>query len=126
MDQPDGPVTRAELRQEIAGLEGRLTERMGLMQTEIEQRMTERIGLLQTEIEHRMRLMQSQIEEHTTERTRDMQTEVIRVFMEFQQRNESRDGSLDKATAGLSERLGMVERRLFEIERKLLLEPPAA
>ena len=55
-----------------------------------------------------------------------MQTEVIRVFMEFQQRNESRDGSLDGATAGLSERLGMVERRLFQIERKLLLEPPAA
>jgi hypothetical protein len=55
-----------------------------------------------------------------------MQTEVIRVFMEFQQRNESRDGMLDKVTAGLSERLGMVERRLFQIERKLLLEPPAA
>jgi hypothetical protein len=111
MDQPDGPVTRGELRQEMAGLEGRLTERLGLMQREIEQR---------------VRLMQTAIEEHTTERTRDMQTEVIRVFMEFQQRNESRDGSLDKATAGLSERLGMVERRLFEIERKLLLEPPAA
>ena len=115
MDQPDGPVTREEFRQEIAGLEGRLMERMGLMQTEIEQRMTDR-----------MRLMQTQIEEHTTESTRDMQTEVIRVFMEFQQRNESRDGSQDKATAGLSERLGMVERRLFQIERKLLLEPPAA
>jgi hypothetical protein len=100
MDQPDGPVTREELRQEIIGLEGRLMERMGLMQT--------------------------QIEEHTTGRTRDIETEVIRVFMEFQPRNESRDGSLDKATAGLSERLGMVERRLFQIERKLLLEPPAA
>ena len=85
MDQPDGPVTREEFRQEIAGLEGRLMERKDLMQTE-----------------------------------------VIRVFMEFQQRNESRDGSQDKATAGLSERLGMVERRLFQIERKLLLEPPAA
>jgi len=85
MDQPDGPVTREEFRQEIEGLEGHLVERLRLMQTE-----------------------------------------VIRVFMEFQQRNESRDGSLDKATAGLSERLGMVERRLFQIERKLLLEPPAA
>ncbi len=82
MDQPDGPVTRAELRQEIAGLEGRLTERMDLMQTEIEERMTERMGLMQTEIEQRMRLMQTQIEEHTTERTRDMQTEVIRVLLE--------------------------------------------
>jgi uncharacterized small protein (DUF1192 family) len=122
MDQPDGPVTRAEFRQEIVGLELRLFQRVGIMQSEIEQRM----GLMQTEIEQRMGLMQTQIEEHTTERTRDMQTEVIRVFMEFQQRNESRDGSLDKATAGLSERLGMVERRLFQIERKLLLEPPAA
>jgi len=81
MDQPDGPVTRQELRQEIAGLEGRLMERIGLMQTEIE--------------------------EYTTERTRGIETEVIRVFMEFQQRNESRDGSLDKASAGLSQRLGM-------------------
>ena len=105
-------------------------ERMGLMQTQIEEHTTERMELMRTEIEEhmteRLRLMQTEIEDHTTERTRDMQTEVIRVFMEFQQRNESRDGSLDKATAGLSERLGMVERRLFQIERKLLLEPPAA
>jgi hypothetical protein len=122
MDQPDGPVTRGEFRQEIAGLEGRLIERMGLVQTE----MAERMRLMQTEIEERMRLMQTEIEDHTTERTRDMQTEVIRVFMEFQQRNESRDGMLDKVTGGLSERLGMVERRLFQIERKLLLEPPTA
>jgi hypothetical protein len=79
------PVTREELKQELGGLEERLTERM-----------------------------------------RDMQTEIIRVFMDFQQRNESRDGFQSKTSAALDERLLLVERRLFEIEKKLLLEPPAA
>ena len=46
MDQPDGPVTRGEFRQEIAGLEERLTERMGLMQAET----AERMGLMQAEM----------------------------------------------------------------------------
>jgi hypothetical protein len=46
MDQPDGPVTCEEFRQEIAGLEGRLMERMGLMQTQIEEH-SERPGMLE-------------------------------------------------------------------------------
>jgi hypothetical protein len=122
MDQPDGPVTRAEFQQGMSDMEVRLGERMQLMQTEI----GERMGLMQTDIGERMGLMQTEIEDRMTERTRDMQTEIIRVFMEFQQRNEARDDMHEKTGAVLSERVASVERRLLQIEKKLLLEPPAA
>ncbi len=53
----DAPVTRDELRNELLALEERLTGRM-----------------------------QAQ-EDRLIEHMRDMQTEIVRVFMEFQQRN---------------------------------------
>lgn len=105
MDQE--PVTREELKQEL----GVLKQELGAL----EERLIQRIEHSQTELEERL-----------TERMRDMQTEIIRVFMDFQQRNESRDGFQSKTSAALDERLLLVERRLFEIEKKLLLEPPAA
>ena len=69
--------------------------------------------------------MQEQ-EEHMIEQMRDMQTEIIRVFMQFQQRNETRDSAQEKVSAALNERMASVEHRLLQIEAKLLLEPPAA
>lgn len=60
------------------------------------------------------------------ERIRDTETRIVRVFMDFQERNETRDGAQEKAGAALADRLASVERRLREIEKKLLLEPPAA
>lgn len=60
------------------------------------------------------------------ERIHDTETRIVRVFMEFQERNETRDTAQEKAASALADRLASVERRLREIEKKLLLEPPAA
>ena len=67
-----------------------------------------------------------QMEDRLTERMRDMQTEILRVFIEFQQRNQSRDTALERSLPPLTDRLSSVERRWLEIEKKLLLNPPAA
>jgi hypothetical protein len=46
MHQPDGPVTRAEFRQEIAGLEGRLTEVIRVfMEFQATAGLSERLGM---------------------------------------------------------------------------------
>lgn len=60
------------------------------------------------------------------ERMRDMQTEIIRVSMEFQQRNETRDAAVETQLPPMTERMASIERRLLEIEKKPLLNPPAA
>ena len=62
-------------------------------------------------------------EEHLIERMRDMQTETVRVFMDFQRQNETRQSTQEKNAGALGERVASLEHRLLEIERKLLLNP---
>ena len=96
----DGPVTHNQLRTELVALEERLDGKIDVRLRELEDRLIERM--------------------------RDMQSEIVHVFMEFQARNEDRDALQEKTAAVLSDRVASVERRLRQIEAKLLLEPPAA
>jgi uncharacterized coiled-coil protein SlyX len=100
-------VSREELKQELNALEDRLITRM-------------------SEQEERLITRMSEQEERLIEKMRDMQTEIIRVFLEFQSRNEDRFSLQEKTASVLTDRLASVERRLRQIEAKLLLEPPAA
>ncbi len=109
------PVTHDELSEELARLEGKLTR-------VFEEKLDDRMRALEERLDDRMH----GLEDRLVERTRDMQTEIIRVFMEFQARNEDRDALQEKSVAVLGERVASVERRLRQIEAKLLLEPPAA
>ena len=62
------------------------------------------------------------------EKMRDMQTEILRAFEAFATGQEIRlrklevdQSNLDTALSG---RINVVERRLFEIEKRLMMEPP--
>ena len=80
-------------------------------------------------VDRRLDAIQEQMaamKDELIERMRDMQTEIIKVFMSFQERNESRDVAQEQATAALSARVSMMEHRILEIEKKLLLNPPSA
>ena len=64
------------------------------------------------------------------ERMRDMQTELLKAFGAWQENVQARVRQME-ITAGNSEatilaRMDTLERRLFEIERRLLMNPPAA
>ena len=96
MEQPDGPVTRTELRHELGALEERMGARLGEM------------------------------EDRLVERMRDMQTEIIRAMVDVQQNNENRLGNLERTDAAVLERLAHLEKQVREVRVKLLLEPPAA
>ena len=63
-----------------------------------------------------------------TEKMRDMQTEVLRAFESFAagqnirlRKLEADHSNLDAALTG---RVEIVERRLFEIEKRLMIDPP--
>ncbi len=83
------------------------------------------MGRMQGQATHLVGRMQEH-EDRLIERLRHTQTEILRVFLDFQQRNEARDTTHDQTAAGLVSRMASIERRLLQIEAKLLLEPPAA
>jgi hypothetical protein len=64
------------------------------------------------------------------ELVRDAQTEILKAFFPHQEATNIRiravETNLSNVDTGLSERMAVMERRLLEIEKKLLLNPPAA
>jgi len=64
--------------------------------------------------------------ERVQEIVRDAQTEILRGFEAFARENEIRVRRLETNESGTNERLANLEARLLEIEKKLLLRPPAA
>lgn len=57
---------------------------------------------------------------------RDMQTELLKGYLPAQEQARARDSALEARTVALAWRAATVENRLAEIEKKLLLNPPAA
>ena len=70
------------------------------------------------------------MEERLMEKLRDMQTELLRAFGTFQEsmnlRMRNLEANTSNDTVAVKARIEIVERRLLQIERKLLLEPPTA
>ena len=66
--------------------------------------------------------------DHLVEKMRDMQTEILRAFEAFSAGQEIRLRKLEadqsNLDAALSGRVSIVERRLFEIEKRLMIDPP--
>jgi len=79
------------------------------------------IGRLDQRIEHQS--------DQLLEAMRDMQTELLRAFGPFQEvvnlRIRTVEANTSNDSVAVKARLDIVERRLFQIERKLLLEPPS-
>ena len=72
----------------------------------------------------------SKMEARLTERMRDMQTEILKAFLPWQDTVRIQFRELEANTGNsvvaVKQRVDVLERRLGEIEKKLLLEPPAA
>ena len=65
------------------------------------------------------------LEDRLTEVMRDVQTEMLRAFYGFMETVQTRFKAQDDAEAGLKKRLGILEERLLEVEKRLNM-PPAA
>jgi hypothetical protein len=70
------------------------------------------------------------LEERIQEQMRDMQTELLKAFLPWQENLYTKFTSVETNTAKsvqvMKDRIDFLERRLWQIEKKLLLEPPAA
>ena len=74
--------------------------------------------------------MEHRMLDRVQEMVRDAQTEILKAFFPFQDGTNIRLRKLEadnsNLNSGLWERMGVIERRLQEIEKKLMLNPPAA
>jgi hypothetical protein len=79
-----------------------------------------------SELQEQMRNMQSELQEQM----RDMQTGLLKAFLPWQEsvhiQFEELKVNTRNSVQSVSERMYILERRLFEIEKKLLMNPPAA
>jgi hypothetical protein len=98
MEDRDAPATKGDL-------------------ADLESRLKESIEILRSEMNHQYREL--------VERISDTQTEVLRAFYSFAQTNNKRVLEVEGNEAALRGRLGTLEDRVLDIEKRLNL-PPAA
>jgi hypothetical protein len=113
MEDRNAPATKGDL----TDLESRLDERLEIRLNESIARLNESIEILRSEMNHQYREL--------VERISDTQTEVLRAFYSFAQTNNKRVLEVEGNEAALRSRLGTLEDRVLEIEKRLNL-PPAA
>jgi hypothetical protein len=98
----DQPLTRAELAEALDGQKRELLDAI--------------------------RASKEEVLESVQEFVRDAQTEILKAFLPYQESQNARlhlmEVRLSNVDAGLGERMAILERRLAEIEKKLLLNPP--
>jgi hypothetical protein len=72
----------------------------------------------------------SELEDRMSERMRDMQMEILKAFLPWQESVHTQFRKLEANVANnvtsIEQRMGIMERRLWEIEKRLLMNPPAA
>ena len=62
--------------------------------------------------------------DHLTETMRDGQTELLKAFYGYTQSNNERVQAAESEAASLKKRLGIVEARITDVERRLMTPPP--
>ena len=76
----------------------------------------QRLEMLRTEVQHGYNDLRETI--------RDTQTELLKAFYSFGQSNSKRFAELEGNEAAIRSRLGTIEDRLMELERRLITPPP--
>ena len=109
-DDRNAPATKGDL----AELETRILARMESVLDERETRFKADLAEQET-----------RLTETLTEVMRDGQTETLKAFYGFVESVQTRFRAQDDTEAGLKKRLTVLEERVLEVEKKLLM-PPAA
>lgn len=109
------PVTRAELLEVLSSF-----------QAELKAELRAELATLKQEIVE----SKQEILDTVQEQVRDSQTEILKAFLPFREDTSIRfraiDAKIGNTEAELRARMDVIDRRLGQIETKLLLDPPAA
>jgi hypothetical protein len=66
----------------------------------------------------------AELRDALTEQMRDMQTEILKAFLPFREQVTNREAAMEVRQNSLDARQGIIENRLWEIEKRLLIDPP--
>lgn len=70
------------------------------------------------------------LREAVTEQIRDSQTEILKAFLPWQESVQTQfrklEADMGNNVTSIQQRMNILERRLWEIEKRLLMNPPAA
>jgi hypothetical protein len=102
-------ITKADLARQLQILEGQLI-------TEHKADMAAAVDSLKADM--------AATADRLTEQMRDMQTELLKVFLPFREQVANREAILETRLNASEARQGILENRLWEIEKRLLMNPP--
>jgi hypothetical protein len=132
----DQPVTRAVLLEALAAQGEQQNQQLAKALAAQKRELIEALATKQElaaqkqEILDEVKVMIAEAGDRTQEAIRDAQTEILKAFLPAQESNTIRfrkyETTLANTDAAITERMAVLERRLWEIEKKLLLHPPAA
>lgn len=114
---------RAELGEQLA------TQKVEL-RTEMAELLTIQKAELRIEMAELFAIQKREIFDIVQEQVRDAQTEILKAFLPYQESSNIRlqviEAKITNTDVALTTRMRIMEARLQQIEKKLLLDPPAA
>jgi DNA anti-recombination protein RmuC len=124
---------RTEMKREIAQLRAEMSEQISRLRTEMSEQiaqlraeMSEQISQLRTEMSEQIAQLRAEAQhqyEDLIEKIRDSQTETLKAFYSYAQTTDIKLKDGAAADASLRERVAIIESRLLEVERRLLMPP---
>lgn len=119
----DSPATKRDLKEvddrlsaQVQDLSGKVDALSGTV-NEMNATFTDRYELLRSEMNHGYRDL--------AERINDSETKLLKAFYAFAEGNNIRVQAFEESEAATRRRLGSVETRLLEVERRLNIPPTA-
>jgi hypothetical protein len=109
-DDSNSPATKADLAQLKTEMRAEMRADMRADMTVLEDRLTEKMTGFQDQL---------------TENMRDMETRLLNAFYGYAASDQKRTGELERESAGIKDRLAILELRVTEVEKRLNT-PPAA
>jgi formyltetrahydrofolate hydrolase len=103
----DIAAVKQELKQDLAGVRQELKQDLADARQELKQD----IAILRSEMNHQF--------DDLKETFRDSQTELLKAFYSFTESNRHRVGQVETSQAALITRVGVLEDRMLELERKV-------
>ena|ERR1017187_8313497 len=98
---------RQELKQDVADARQELKQDLA----DVRQELKQDIAILRSEMNHQF--------DDLKETFRDSQTELLKAFYSFTESNRHRVGQVETSQAALITRVGVLEDRMLELERKV-------
>jgi len=125
MDNSHEPATkqdladvRTELKQDLADVRTELKQDLAHVRTELKHDISDVRGELKQDIAILRSEMNHQFDD-LKETFRDSQTELLKAFYGFTESNRHRVGQVETSQAALITRIGVLEDRMLELERKV-------